>query len=85
MDTRETHNFVTKATTKRLELKLASTYSHVKTVNVETQNAHGVAKGVAIKLGIWKSTTNFTATTMDILDTIIFWSILISNISWSWS
>lgn len=52
VDTRETHNFVTDAATKRLELKLTPTNSRVKTVNVEIQNAHVVAKGVAIKLGI---------------------------------
>ncbi|XP_070045777.1 uncharacterized protein [Nicotiana tomentosiformis] len=56
MDTRETHNFVTEAAAKRLELKLALTNSHVKTVNVEVQNARGVANGVGVKLETWKVT-----------------------------
>lgn len=51
VDTRVTHNFVIEAATKRLELKSYPTNSHVKTVNVEPQNAHGVANGVGVKLG----------------------------------
>ncbi|XP_070049824.1 uncharacterized protein [Nicotiana tomentosiformis] len=46
VDTGATHNFVTEVATKRLELKLAPTNSHVKTVNAEVQNARGVANGV---------------------------------------
>ncbi|XP_070023194.1 uncharacterized protein [Nicotiana sylvestris] len=54
VDARETHNFVTEATAKRLELKLAPTNSRVKTVNAEVQNARGVANGFGVKLGAWK-------------------------------
>ncbi|XP_070013594.1 uncharacterized protein [Nicotiana sylvestris] len=61
VDTGETHNFVTEAAAKRLELKLAPTNSRVKTVNAEIQNARGVANGVGVKLGTWKGMTNFTS------------------------
>ncbi|XP_070050416.1 uncharacterized protein [Nicotiana tomentosiformis] len=54
VDTGATHNFVTEAAAKRLELKLAPTNFHVKTVNTEVQNARGVANGVGVKLGTWK-------------------------------
>ncbi|XP_070008628.1 uncharacterized protein [Nicotiana sylvestris] len=68
VDTRATHNFMTEAASKRLELKLAPTNSHIKTVNVEVQNAHREANGVGVKLGIWKGMINFTVTAMDIFD-----------------
>ncbi|XP_070022046.1 uncharacterized protein [Nicotiana sylvestris] len=56
VDTGATHNFVTEASAKRLELKLAPTNSCVKTVNTEIQNAREVANGVGVKLGTWKVT-----------------------------
>nr|XP_009599286.1 uncharacterized protein LOC104094969 [Nicotiana tomentosiformis] len=71
VDTGATHNFVTEAAAKRLELKLAPTNSRVKTVNAEVQNARGVANGVGVKLGTWKGMTNFTVTAMDIFDIIL--------------
>ncbi|XP_070020703.1 uncharacterized protein [Nicotiana sylvestris] len=71
VDTRATHNFVTEAAAKRLELKLAPNNSRVKTMNAEVQNARGVANGVGVKLGTWKSMTNFTVTAMDIFDIIL--------------
>ncbi|XP_070052658.1 uncharacterized protein [Nicotiana tomentosiformis] len=71
VDTRATHNFVTEAAAKRLELKLAPTNSRVKTMNVEVQNARRVANGVGVKLGTWKGMTNFTVTAMDIFDIIL--------------
>lgn len=39
IDTRESHNYMTEATTKRLELKHSPTNSRVKTVNVNPQNS----------------------------------------------
>ncbi|XP_070004616.1 uncharacterized protein [Nicotiana sylvestris] len=71
VNTGATHNFVTEATAKRLELKLAPTNSRVKTVNAEVQNARWVANGVGIKLGTWKGMRNFTITAMDIFDIIL--------------
>ncbi|XP_019252669.1 PREDICTED: uncharacterized protein LOC109231463 [Nicotiana attenuata] len=71
VDTRATHNFVTESATKRLGLKLAPTNSRVTTVNVELQNASGVANRVGVKLGNWKGMTNFTVTAMDIFDIIL--------------
>ncbi|XP_070017963.1 uncharacterized protein [Nicotiana sylvestris] len=71
VDTGATHNFVTEAAAKRLELKLAPTNSRVKTVNAKIQNARGVAKGVGVKSGTWKGMTNFTVTAMDIFDIIL--------------
>ncbi|XP_070039913.1 uncharacterized protein [Nicotiana tomentosiformis] len=71
VDTGATHNFVTEAAAKRLELKLAPTNSHVKTVNAEVQNARGVANGVGVKLGTWKGMANFIVTAMDIFDIIL--------------
>lgn len=50
VDTRETVNFVIEDETTRLELKLTPTNSCFKTINVERQNAHGVANGVGVKL-----------------------------------
>lgn len=57
VDTGATYNFMTEATTKRLELKFVPTNSRVKTMNAEAENAHGVANGVSVKLGNWKGTT----------------------------
>ncbi|XP_070001952.1 uncharacterized protein [Nicotiana sylvestris] len=71
VDTGATHNFVTEAVAKRLELKLSPTNSRVKTVNAEIQNARGVANGVGVILGTWKGMTNFTVTAMDIFDIIL--------------
>ncbi|XP_070013663.1 uncharacterized protein [Nicotiana sylvestris] len=71
VDTGATHNFVTEAAAKRLELKLAPTNSRIKTVNAEIQNARGVANGVGVKLGTWKGMTNFTVTAMYIFDIIL--------------
>ncbi|XP_070015267.1 uncharacterized protein [Nicotiana sylvestris] len=71
LDTGATHNFVTEAAAKRLELKLAPTNSRVRTVNAEVQNARGVANGVGVKLGTWKCMTNFTVTAMYIFDIIL--------------
>ncbi|XP_070011264.1 uncharacterized protein [Nicotiana sylvestris] len=71
VDIGATHNFVTEAAAKRLELKLAPTNSRVKTVNAEIQNTRGVANGVDVKLGTWKGMTNFTVTAMDIFDIIL--------------
>ncbi|XP_070022944.1 uncharacterized protein [Nicotiana sylvestris] len=71
VDTGATHNFMTKAAAKRLELKLAPTNSRVKTVNAKIQNARGVANGVGVKLGAWEGMTNFTVTAMDIFDIIL--------------
>ncbi|XP_070013310.1 uncharacterized protein [Nicotiana sylvestris] len=56
VDTEATHNFMTEAAAKRLELKLAPTNSRVKTVNANLQNARRVANGVGVKLGTWKVT-----------------------------
>ncbi|XP_070018206.1 uncharacterized protein [Nicotiana sylvestris] len=71
IDTGATHNFVSEAAAKKLELKLAPTNSRVKTVNAKIQNARGVANGVGVKLGTWKGMTNFTVTAMDIFDIIL--------------
>ncbi|XP_070010333.1 uncharacterized protein [Nicotiana sylvestris] len=71
VDTGATHNFVTEAAAKRLELKLAPTKSCIKTVNAEVQNTRGVANGVGVKLGAWKGMTNFSVTAMDIIDIIL--------------
>ncbi|XP_070020079.1 uncharacterized protein [Nicotiana sylvestris] len=71
VDTGATHNFMTEAAAKRLELKLSPTNSRVKTVNAEVQNARGVANGVGVKLGTWKGMTNFTVTAMNIFDIIL--------------
>ncbi|XP_070002719.1 uncharacterized protein [Nicotiana sylvestris] len=71
VDIGATHNFMTEAAAKRLELKLAPTNSHVKTMNAKVQNARGVANGVGVKLGTWKETTNFTVTSIDIFDIIL--------------
>ncbi|XP_070002083.1 uncharacterized protein [Nicotiana sylvestris] len=57
VDTGATHNFVTKAAAKRLELKLTPANSRFKTVNAEVQNASGVANGVGVKLGTCKDPT----------------------------
>lgn len=50
VDTGSIHNFMTETATKRLELKLASAHSCVNTVHTKTQNAHGVAYGVGVKI-----------------------------------
>ncbi|XP_060172138.1 uncharacterized protein LOC132603213 [Lycium barbarum] len=71
VDTGATHNFVTEAAAKRLELKLAPINALVKTVNAKPENARGVVSGVSVKLGDWKGMTNFTATTMDIFDIVL--------------
>nr|XP_009769800.1 PREDICTED: uncharacterized protein LOC104220599 [Nicotiana sylvestris] len=71
VDIGATHNFVTEAAAKRLELKLAPTNSRVKTVNAEVQNACGAANGVGVKLGAWEGMANFTVTAMDIFDIIL--------------
>ena len=46
VDTGATHNFVTEAAAKWLELKLAPSISRVKTVNVEQQNTRCIANGL---------------------------------------
>ncbi|XP_075107146.1 uncharacterized protein LOC142180117 [Nicotiana tabacum] len=71
MDTRATPNFGIEAATKKLELKLAPTSSHVKTLNAEVQKSRGVDNGVGVKLVTWKGMTNFTVTAMDIFDIIL--------------
>ncbi|XP_060182516.1 uncharacterized protein LOC132612214 [Lycium barbarum] len=71
MVTGATHYFVTEAAARRLELNPTPINAYVKTMNAKPKNARGVAIGVGVKLGNWKGTTNFTATTMDIFDIIL--------------
>lgn len=66
-----THNFMTESEAKILELKFAPSNSHLKTVNVDLQNAHSVDNGVGIILDQLEGTKNFTSTTNDIFDIIL--------------
>lgn len=71
VDIGATHNFVTKVTTKRQQLKLTLTNSSVKTMNVKPHNAHGVASAISVKLGNEKGTTRFTIRMMDIFHIVL--------------
>ncbi|XP_020082254.1 uncharacterized protein LOC109705882 [Ananas comosus] len=71
VDTGATHNFVAEVEAKRIGLSLEKDASRIKAVNSEAQPVAGVAKGVAIAVGPWRGTTNFTAAPIDDFQVIL--------------
>ena len=60
MDTSVTHNFVLEDETKRLKLQASKEGGWLKEVNSAAKPSHGVARGVAIRIGSWKWRVNDT-------------------------
>ncbi|XP_020101642.1 uncharacterized protein LOC109719402 [Ananas comosus] len=79
VDTGATHNFVAEAEAKRIGLPLEKDASRIKAVNSEAQPVAGVAKGVAIAVGPWRGTANFTAAPIDDFQVILGMDFLASS------
>ncbi|KAE8708553.1 Detected protein of unknown function [Hibiscus syriacus] len=65
VDTRSTHNFMSKDKANRLGLKYTKSTGWLMTVNAQATPFYGVARGVELRLGTWKGRVNFFVVPMD--------------------
>ncbi|XP_020080336.1 uncharacterized protein LOC109704005 [Ananas comosus] len=79
VDTGATHNFVALVEAKRIGLPREKNASRIKAVNSEAQAVAGVTKGVAIAVGPWIGTANFTAAPIDDFQVILGMDFLASS------
>ncbi|RVW87492.1 hypothetical protein CK203_036260 [Vitis vinifera] len=65
VDTGATHNFVSEAEAKRLQLQASKEGGWLKAVNSTAKPSHGVARGVTMHIGSWEGKVDFTVAPMD--------------------
>ena len=63
--------FLTKTTTKRLEMSYTPSNAQLKMVNAPLTPVSGVTHGVTFTLGVWQGKTNITIVHLNLFDIIL--------------